>query len=183
MATRTPIPTRILLICAAIGVATGLLSAAAGYLSGPVVAFVPVLYGLVLGSHVLPGVIAQEVLRRPWVGLVTHLIAALVATAFSPQWIGRYLGAAILIGGLQELVAAIGRYRYWEWWRFMISAVVIGGVLALAIGFAADVGRFAPWAQVVYLALFVVGPILWSAAGVAFGRALRRAGVARDVRG
>ncbi|MGO1881177.1 MAG: ECF transporter S component, partial [Microbacterium gubbeenense] len=52
--------TRVLLICAAVGVATGLVSAGAGYLSIPVSAAAPVLYGLVLGSHVLPGIVAQS---------------------------------------------------------------------------------------------------------------------------
>jgi len=65
--------TRVLLICAAIGVASGLLAAVAGYVSPFVFATLPVLYGLVLASHVVPGVIAQALLRLPWVALLTHL--------------------------------------------------------------------------------------------------------------
>ena len=68
----------------------------------------PILYGLVLGVHVLPGVIAQDLLRAPWVALITHLIAALVASAVVPLWIGRYIGTALLIGALQEGIAALG---------------------------------------------------------------------------
>ena len=111
MAPASRLSTRVLLICAAIGVATGLLSAVAGYVSAPIWATLPIVYGLVLGSHVLPGIIAQELLRRPWVALITHLVAALVASAFSPQWIGRYLGTALLIGLLQEAIAALARYN------------------------------------------------------------------------
>ena len=111
------------------------LLAAAGAVSVPVSASLPVLYGLVLGVHVLPGVIAQELLRAPWVALITHLIAALVASAVVPLWIGRYIGTALLIGGLQELVAAISRYRHWEPWRFFLSAVIVGAVIAVAIWF------------------------------------------------
>ena len=143
-------------------------------------AAVPILYGLVLGVHVLPGVIAQELLRRPWVALLTHLIAALVASAVVPLWIGRYIGTALLIGGLQEGVAALGRYRRWESWRFFVSAVVVGVVIAVAIWFAADVSRFPLWGQIVYVALFILGPVLWTAVGLAIGAALRRAGVARN---
>ena len=99
--------TRVLLICAAIGVATGLLAAVAGYVSPIVFTAAPFLYGLVLASHVIPGVIAQALLRLPWVALLTHLFAAVIASAFAPQWIGRYLGTALLIGGLQEGVAAL----------------------------------------------------------------------------
>lgn len=177
---RSPLlSTRVLLICAAIGVATGLLQAIGGVVSAPVSAFVPILYGLVLGVHVLPGVIAQELLRLPLVAIATHLVAALVASAFTPQWIGRYLGTALLIGALQEGIAALTRYRRWEPWRLFVSAVIVGVILAIPIALVADLAKFAPWAQVVYLAMFVIGPVLWTAVGIAVGVALRRTGVGR----
>lgn len=179
MARNTLLSTRVLLICAAIGVATGVLQVAAGAISGPVSAFVPILYGLVLGVHVVPGVIAQALLRLPWVALVTHLVAALVASAFAPPWIGRYLGTALLIGGLQEGIAALTRYRQWQPWRFFLSAVIVGAVIAVAIWFAADIAKFPVWGQIVYVALFIVGPVVWTAVGLGVGAALRRAGVAR----
>jgi energy-coupling factor transport system substrate-specific component len=182
VASASRLSTSVLLTCAAIGVATGALSAGAGAISGPVSAAVPILYGLVLGVHVLPGVIAQELLRRPWVALITHLIAALVASAVVPLWIGRYIGTALLIGALQEGIAALGRYRRWDAWRFFISAIVVGIVIAVPIWFAADVSRFPIWGQIVYMALFIVGPVAWTAAGLAIGAALRRAGVARTSR-
>lgn len=174
--------TSVLLTCAAIGVATGVLSAGAGAISGPVSAAVPIVYGLVLGVHVLPGVIAQELLRRPWVALITHLVAALVASAVVPLWIGRYIGTALLVGALQEGIAALGRYRRWDAWRFFAGAVVIGIGIAVPIWFAADVSRFPVWGQVVYMALFVLGPVAWTAVGLAIGAALRRTGVARNSR-
>lgn len=182
MARVSRLSTSVLLTCAAIGVATGALQAGAGAISGFVSAGVPLLYGLVLGVHVLPGVIAQDVLRRPWVALITHLIAALVASAVVPLWIGRYIGTALLIGGLQELIAAMSRYRRWEPWRFFLSAVIVGAVIAVAIWFAADVSRFPVWGQIVYVALFVLGPVGWTAVGLGVGSALRRAGVARRSR-
>lgn len=182
VASASRLSTSVLLTCAAIGVATGALSAGAGAISGPVSAAVPIVYGLVLGVHVLPGVIAQELLRRPWVALITHLIAALVASAVVPLWIGRYIGTALLIGALQEGIAALGRYHRWEAWRFFVSAIVVGVVVAVPIWFAADVSRFALWGQIVYMALFVLGPVAWTAAGLAVGAALRRAGVARSSR-
>ena len=183
MANRSRLSTSVLLTCAAIGVASGVLQAGAGAVSAPVSAAVPILYGLVLGVHVLPGVIAQDLLRAPWVALITHLIAALVASAVVPLWIGRYIGTALLIGGLQELIAALGRYKRWEPWRFFLSAVIIGVIIATAIWFAADISRFPLWGQIVYVALFVVGPVLWTAVGLAIAGALRRAGVPRRARG
>ncbi|MDX2377482.1 ECF transporter S component [Microbacterium sp. LRZ72] len=181
---RTPntLSTRVLLICAAIGVATGILSAAAGWVTPAVVAALPILYGLVLGSHVLPGIIAQELLRLPFVALVSHLIAALVASAFNPAWIGRFLGTALLFGAIQEGVAALTRYRAWGAWRFFVSAVVIGALVAVVVGLAADLARLPPWAQASYIVLSVLGPVAWTAIGLALGASLRRAGVARPER-
>lgn len=169
--------TRVLLICAAVGVATGLVSAGAGYLSIPVSAAVPVLYGLVLGSHVLPGIVAQSLLRVPGVALIAHLLAALVSSAFAPAWVLRYIGTALLIGLIQEGITAIGRYRYWGTGRFMVSAVIVGVILAVPIGFAVNLDEFEPWARVLYLVMFVVGPVVWTFIGVRIGTALRRAGV------
>ncbi|MGO1630291.1 MAG: ECF transporter S component, partial [Microbacterium sp.] len=52
--------TRVLLVCAAIAVVTGALGGAEGWLSVPVIATVPFLYGFLLGVHALPGIVAQE---------------------------------------------------------------------------------------------------------------------------
>lgn len=170
--------TRLLLVCAAIGVATGIIGGIAGLLTPVVLLAAPFAYGLLLGSHVLPGIIAQEVLRRPLVALITHVIAALVASAFNPAWALRFLGTALLFGAIQEGVAALTRYRAWGAWRFFVSAAVIGALVAVAVFFAAHLGTLAPWAQILYLVISVLGPIAWTAAGLAVGSALRRAGVA-----
>ncbi|MFK0402302.1 ECF transporter S component [Microbacterium sp. NPDC090225] len=180
MARNPVLPTRVLLICAAIGVATGLIGGIAGWVT-PILLASPLLflYGLVLGSHVLPGIIAQEVLRRPFVALITHLIAALVSSAFNPAWALRFIGTALLFGAIQEGVAALTRYRAWGAWRFFISAALIGVVVAVAVFFAAHLGTMPLWAQITYLTISVLGPIAWTAVGLAVGTALSRAGVAR----
>lgn len=177
---RTPVlSTRLLLVCAAIGVATGIIGGIAGLLTPVVLVAIPWAYGLLLGSHVLPGIIAQEVLRRPLVALITHVIAALVASAFNPAWALRFLGTALLFGAIQEGVAALTRYRAWGAWRFFVSGAVIGVIVAVVVFFAAHLGTLAPWAQVLYLVISVLGPIAWTAVGLAVGAALRRAGVAQ----
>ena len=51
MASSPVLTTRVLLVCAAIGVATGLLGGIAGWITLPVLAGPAFLYGLVLGSH------------------------------------------------------------------------------------------------------------------------------------
>lgn len=179
MARTSLLSTRVLLICAAIGVATGLIGGIAGWVTLPVLAAAPILYGFVLGAHVLPGIIAQETLRLPWVALITHGMAGLVASAMAPQWTARFLGTALLFGGLQEIVAAVVRYRSWAPWRFFISAVVIGVVVAVVVAFVAHLSTLALWAQIAYLALAVLGPVAWTAVGLGIGKGLRNAGVAR----
>lgn len=179
MAPASRLSTRVLLVCAAIGVATGLIGGIEGWLAAPVIAGLPILYGFLLGVHVLPGIIAQETLRLPWVALITHVIAALASSAVAPPYTFRFLGTALLFGALQEGVAALVRYRSWAPWRFFISGIVIGVVVALAVFFIADLGAMAPWAQITYLALAVLGPVAWTAVGLWVGVGLRRAGVAR----
>ncbi len=179
MASSPLLTTRVLLVCAAIGVATGILGGFAGLLTPGVIVLTPYLYGLVLGSHVLPGIIAQEVLRRPLVALVTHLIAALISSAFNPAWSLRFIGTALLFGAIQEGVAALTRYRAWGAWRFFVSAAVIGVLVAVVVFFAVDLGTFPLWVQISYLVISVLGPIAWTAVGLGVGTSLSRAGVAR----
>lgn len=179
MAAASRLSTRVLLICAAVGVAAGVVSAGWAALHGIVAVGAIALYGLVLGFHSLPGVIAQEVVRQPWVALITHGIAALVASALVPTMAGRYLLVALVFGGVQEGVSALTRYRRWEAWRFFVSAAITGVVLAIPMWFAFDLHALQPWAQATFLALFVVGPVAWTGIGLAVGAGLRRAGVAR----
>ena len=174
------LPTRVLLVCAAIGVATGILGGVAGLVTTGVLALAPWAYGLVLGSHVLPGIIAQEVLRRPFVALIAHVFAALISSAFAPMWALRFLGTALLFGAIQEGIAALTRYRAWGAWRFFLSAGVIGVFVAVVVFFAADMASLDPWAQITYLVISILGPLAWTAIGLSIGQALRRAGVAQQ---
>lgn len=169
--------TRILLVCAAIGVATGVLGGIEGWITIPVLATVPFLYGFLLGVHALPGIIAQELFRMPWVALLTHVLAGLVGSAIAPVYIPQFLGTALLFGVIQEGVAAIFRYRAWSWWRYLLSALVIGAIVAFVVALAADLAALPAWAQGVYLVLSLLGPIVWTLLGLGIGRALERAGV------
>ena len=179
MPKRPSLSTRVLMICAAVGVATGLVSA----LWAPMHLIVAVgaipLYGLILGFHALPGVIAQQVLRAPWVALITHAIAALISLAFVPAMSGRYLLAAIVFGGMQEAVSAALRYRHWEAWRFLLSAAITGVALAVPLWFAFDVSALPGWAGIAFVVIFILGPVVWTVVGLGVGAALRRAGVIR----
>lgn len=181
MARPTALSTRVLLICAAIGVASGIVTALWTPLHGFSAAFAIPVYGLVLGFHSLPGVVAQQLLRLPWVALLTHALSALIACAFVPVMAGRYLLVAVVFGGAQEGIAALTRYRHWEAWRFLVAGAATGVILVVPMWFAFHVGALPVWARVVFVALLILGPVAWTLVGLAIGAALRRAGVARRI--
>lgn len=56
---------------------------------------------------------------------------------------------------------------------------MIGVIVAVVVFFVAHLGSLPPWAQIAYLALSVLGPVAWTALGLAVGNALTRAGVTR----
>lgn len=181
MTTRPPLSTRILLICAAIAVGTGILSALAGYLTIPVVAGAPILYGFILSMHLLPGIVAQEMLRTRWVALITHLLAALVALAMSPQWFLSYVAAIAIMGGAQEGWAAIGRYQKWSTAWMLAGGAVLGLLLGLTAGLGIGISKFGIALALVSVLVYVGGSVFWTFVGVLIGRSMRKAGLARTV--
>lgn len=173
--------TRLLLTCAAIGVGGGLVFVVSGYVGGTISATVPVLYGLVIGVYFLPGVVSQALLRRGGVALMTGLTAGLVSAAFSPQWFFRYFGTGLAIGLLQEIPFAVSRYRVWKAWVFFFAAGIAGLVFGGSVLVVLGIEHFAPLAQTIYIALFVLSPIAFTALGRAVAAALARAGVGRSI--
>lgn len=173
--------TRLLLTCAAIGVGGGLVFVVSGYVGGTISATAPVLYGLIIGVYFLPGVVAQALLRRGGVALMTGLTAGLVSAAFSPQWFFRYFGTGLAIGLLQEIPFAVSRYRVWRSWVFYLAAGIAGIVFAASVLVVLGIDHFTPVAQAAYIALFVLSPIAFTAAGRGVAAALARAGVGRSI--
>lgn len=175
--------TRLLLTCAAIGVGGGLVFGVVGYLHPVVLLTAPLLYGALIGVYFFPGVVAQSLLRRGGVALLTGTIAGLAASALDPVNLWRHVGVGLLIGGLQELPFLLTRYRYWKGWIFSLAAIVAGVVMGGLVLLVFGVDRFAPAAETVYIALFVLSPLLvtWLARLVA--RGIDSTGAARGVQG
>ena len=176
------VSTRILLSAAAVGVAGGVLAAGAGYAAGIMAAVLPVAYGLTVGAHFLPSVIGLAVLRRPGMALLTGLIAGLVASAFAPQWILRYLGTGLLVGALIELPFLITRYKIWSGWMYYVSAGFAGLILGAGVLVALGVNYFAPLTQFIYISMFVLSPALFTWMGRLIAAALERTGVVQDLK-
>lgn len=177
MSVRPQISTRVLLICAAIAVGTGLLSSVAGYASIPVLATAPFFYGLILSAHLIPGIVAQEILRGPWVALITHALAALVGLATSPQWFLSYVAAIAIMGGVQEGWAAIGRYKKWSMGFMLTGGAILGLLLGLTAGLGIGISKFGVGLGFLSVLVYVVGAVLWTLVSILVGRAIRNAGV------
>jgi energy-coupling factor transport system substrate-specific component len=55
--------------------------------------------------------------------------------------------------------------------------VIIGVIVAVVVALVVDLGTLEPWVRVSYVAISVLGPVAWTAVGIAIGNALRRAGI------
>ena len=177
-----PISTRLLMACAAIGVAGGVLFTAHAIVGGLTVNTVPYLYGLTMGLYFLPGTLAQALFRRPGVGLLTSALAGLVSSPFQPIFFLAFV-IGIGIGVLQEVPFLVTRYRNWGAWPFWIGAV-LQGLLVCGAAFGILRGQdLTPLGSVILVVCFFVSPLIFTAVALWLARALDRAGVARGLRG
>ena len=172
--------TRLLLSCAAIGVAGGILFVVNSYVGGTVNAVVPMLYGLTLGVYFVPGAIAQFLFRRGGVALLVAVISGLVSAAFQPLGFGAAL-IAVGIGAVQELPFLIARYRYWPVWLFVVGAAFSGIVLAFGMYRLVGSRDLDVVGAVVLVAGSVLSPIVFTFVALALARALAATGVARGL--
>ncbi|MGB4778175.1 ECF transporter S component [Microbacterium sp.] len=129
--------TRLLLTCAAIGVAGGLLNIGNAYLFNALVVVAPMLLGLAAGIYFLPGVIALAALRRGGVGLLTSVLAGLVQAPFVPTGIVS-VSVFVIIGILMELPFLVAGYRYWRPWLFYVMALWAAAFYSVYWFFAYD---------------------------------------------
>ncbi|GIT79621.1 hypothetical protein LLS1_12900 [Leifsonia sp. LS1] len=172
--------TRLLLTCAAIGVAGGIVFSISAYVSGTLAAAAPMFYGAVIGVYFLPGVIAQALLRRGGVALITSVIAGLVSVPFQPIGFAAVMAAGS-IGLLQEVPFAITLYRYWRAWLFYTAVTIAGLIFGVGVFVAQGADLAQPWVQVVHIGLFVVSPILFTWLGRLVAAGLDRTGAGRGL--
>lgn len=173
--------TRVLLSCAAIGVVGGIVAGASGYLAAAFAVFGPMLYGLTVGTHFLPSVVALALLKRPGMAVLAGVIAGLVGAAFAPWWIGRYLGTGLLVGVLLELPFLITRYRRWDAWLYYAAAGFAGLVIAAAVFIGLGAEHYAWWAWAIALPLWVLSPVFFTWIGRLIAARLAKAGIAQAV--
>lgn len=174
------VSTRLLLSCAALGVAGGILFIVNAYIGGSVLAVAPVLYGLTLGVYFMPGAIAQFLFRRGGVAVLVAALSGLVAAAFQPLGLWAAL-IAVAIGLVQEIPFAIARYRVWPVWLFLLGAVISGVILAAGMYRLVGTHSLDTVGAIILLAGSVASPVIFTIVALALGRALAATGVARGI--
>ena len=173
--------TRLLMTCAAIAVAGGAVFTLNAWFGGALANLFPLLYGATIGLYFIPGALAQALLRRPAVGLVTSAMAGLVSSPFQPIFFGAFL-IMLAVGALQELPFLISRYRTWRWPIFAISGLASGLVMSFASFRVLGGEQYDLLGKSVIVATFVLSPLVCTFVGVWLAKALERAGVGRGLR-
>ena len=174
--------TRVILSCAAIGVAGGVVAGASGYLALIMAAIGPMFYGLTIGTHFLPSVVAFGLLKRPGTAVLAGVIAGLVGAAFAPQWLPRFIGTGLLVGALIELPFLLTRYRRWDAWLFYLAASIAGLGIAAVVFVALGGEHFVWWTWAIALPLYAGSPAFFTWVGRVIAKRLEGAGVARGIR-
>lgn len=175
------ISTRLLIACAAIGVAGGVLFTAHAWAGGLTVNTIPFLYGITMGVYFLPGALAQALFHRGGVALLTAALSGLVASPFQPIGFMAFL-IGLLIGLVQELPFLLARYRLWRPWLFVVSGV-FSGLITTGAAFGILGGQhYTLVGMILVIAAFFISPLLFTGIALWLARALDKAGVARGLR-
>ncbi|KAB1642194.1 ECF transporter S component [Gulosibacter chungangensis] len=175
------ISTRLLIACAAIGVAGGVLFTAHAWVGGLTVNTIPFLYGVTMGLYFLPGVLAQALFHRGGVALLTAALSGLVASPFQPIGFMAFL-IGVVIGLVQELPFLIARYRVWKPWLFMVSGLICGLItMGAAFGILGS-HNFNLLGTILVVVTFFISPPIFTVLGLWLAKALDGAGVARGLR-
>jgi energy-coupling factor transport system permease protein len=178
MATRTRFPTRILLTAAAIGAAGGVYVVALNWLSVLSGAFAYYIYAATIALWALPVFVAQALLKRPGIALLTAVLMGLINAALSPFGAQQLLNF-VIVGIVMELPFAVTLYRRWStrmfWVAHPISALLQSAIYTFTVVLAFP---DAPWWA---LAIAIGGGIISSFAVTALSQLivgrLRKAGL------
>ncbi|MGO1507602.1 MAG: ECF transporter S component [Microbacteriaceae bacterium] len=176
------LPTRILLTCAAIGVASGiLLLPILGVFSTAVVAAAPLAYAALIGTWFFGGVLIQTITHRPGVALITSFIAGLVIAPLTPYGFST-VASTVTVGVIQELPFLATLYRKWPSWLFYVTNGAVGVLYAFPAQRLLDVAAH----EGVRLAMYPIAggsAVLFTWIARLVAHRLDKTGVTRGLRG
>ncbi|WP_350348809.1 ECF transporter S component [Agromyces sp. G08B096] len=174
------LPTRILLTCAAIGTAGGLLLVPLNWISASIAAAMPLLYAVLSGVWTVPFVVAFALIRRPGTALLTGLIAGIVNAGLTPQGPSAIL-TSLMVGAMIEIPIALGGYRSWRAWIWYVGAAVFGLAYSLYSMAYLDFGANPVWMQAAYAVIGTASNVAAIWVGRSIAARLEAAGVARGL--
>ncbi len=169
--------TRTLMTCAAIAVGSSVLSIPVAWAEVAIGASLPVLYAGMAGAWVFGSVLAQALLRRGGIALITAVLMGLISAVTTP--LGWSTAASfVLIGLLLELPFLCVRYRRWPTWLFLPGPLLVGfGFNGLPLAFVLRADALQPIAVALVLILPLVSCALATGLAIVVARRLRRAGL------
>lgn len=96
-------------------------------LAGP---FGDLVQHVLLGGWLLVAPLAIAIVRRPFAGVLSEVIASVIEVVFLGSAVGpTLLIAAAIQGAGSELPFALGRYRHFGWVRYMLSGALGAGAV------------------------------------------------------
>ena len=173
---RFRLPTAILLTCAALGVAGGLLLAPANWISTLLFPGLPFVSVAMAGLWLLPSVIALRLLKRPLVGLLVGLLAGLVIVPFSGYGFSSVL-TNLWWAAFTELPFLFVLWRYWGTWLHYLGAAIVGIVYPVLAWTSFNLGSFEVPLQITFFAVTLASCLGATALGILIADRLRKAGV------
>jgi energy-coupling factor transport system substrate-specific component len=174
--TRFRFPTAILLTCAALGVAGGLLLAPANWISTILFPGLPFVSVALAGLWLLPSVVALRLLRRPLVGLLVGLLAGLVIVPFSGYGFGS-VATNLWWAAFTELPFLFVIWRYWGTWMHYVGAVAVSVVYPLLAWASFNLETMPVGVRIAFFAITLASCVGATALGILIADRLRRAGV------
>lgn len=153
--------TRLPLSCAAIGVGGGLVGIPSFYLFTTLATAAPFLMGVAAGFYLLPGMIALAAFRRPGVGFLTTMLAAVAAAPFVPGSFTTIYGW-LYVAVLLEVPFALLGYRWWRAPVFYVAPLAGAAFYTWTWWGYYDIGGYQVWAQVALPTLLLGGMLLFT---------------------
>lgn len=174
---RWRVSTRMLLVCAALGVAGGILLAPSNWLSTALLATGSAQLSVAItGLWLLPSVIALRLLRTPFVGILVGVISGLVIVPFSGYGFMSVVSNASW-AAFAELGFLLVLWRSWRTWLHYVGAIALGIGYPLFAGELFDLGMQPPWAQALVFVLTFLSCAAATALGILIADRLQAAGV------
>lgn len=171
-------PTAILLTCAALGVAGGILLAPANWVSTLLFGGLPFVSVAIAGLWLLPSAIALRLLQRPLVGLLVGLLAGLVIVPFSGYGFGS-VATNLWWAAFTELPFLFVLWRYWGTWLHYLGAIIVSVVYPIMAWASFDLGSFGLGIQIAFFAVILASCVGATALGILIADRLKKAGVGR----